>query len=422
MTSIREVLMLGALASTVIAIPILFAVDEYQQSRGWQARSPARTCPAGYFLDQLGTCRQAPSGLAAKLDPGLIPPDAGKTAPHLGPSNPREPAGTAEGNGNALSSIGVWADPSTAEIAAAEILSHVEALLSEEPMKTGSLNPDDLVPSGDDAGPNLDRRDDTAGSPGLTAPVASHDGGAVTPGRTHLPEPERIADSDMTPSQEHPGTLIEARDPTSPTPPPAIVDHVQQANLQPPGPPKREAWVTAAKESESKSLAHAYLRSWSSGNDEALADLDDFFGPRVNYFGRSVDLQTLVQTKRRFAERWPVRKYRHRPGTMSVRCDSQSERCTVRSVVDWEAASPARRARSNGSLRFELVLDMSGSRPVVRSENAQRLASLSKPSPPKSVPARVRPDKQEVKARSLRLPRALLPDDILLEEVPVDVW
>jgi hypothetical protein len=414
MAAIREMLMLGALASTVVAIPTLFVIGKYEESKGWRINGPSQVCAAGHFRDRFGTCRPALSRPAAGPEHATTPPPA------------------PESDGNA-SSAGVWADPSTAEIAAADILSRFQNAPPDEPMKTGSLDPDDLAPNdGEGAGPppGQGHPEDAAGQPDLAAPAANQES---DPAMTADPPPEPLGPAavdvppDLAPphedvAQTKPETPVRAPDAALPIQPPASPNHVKEARLEPPSPPKGPAWVTATKEDESKALAESYLRAWSSRNEEAFAGLEGFFAPKVAYFGRSMELGALMRTKRRFAERWPVRNYRHRPGSMSVHCDEQSGRCTVRSIVDWEAANPARKAKSKGAWRFELGLDMSGARPMVRLENGQRIAGLSKQPASKAVPARAQPTKQEVKARSPRLPRSLLPDDILLDEAPDEVW
>ena len=95
--------------------------------------------------------------------------------------------------------------------------------------------------------------------------------------------------------------------------------------------------------------AYAYLQAWSAGGDAVPFDVRDFYGPRVSFFGRTVDRSGLYAEKRRFARRWPVRRYEHRPGTMTVSCTAESQACLVRSVGDWTAAPPARAPPPRGA-------------------------------------------------------------------------
>jgi len=172
-------------------------------------------------------------------------------------------------------------------------------------------------------------------------------------------------------------------------------------------------------EEASRALASLYLDAWSSNGESGLRAIQDVTGPRVNYFGHSIDRSEVMATKRRFAERWPVRSYRHRPGSMKVRCEGET--CVVRSIVDWEAASPSRKARSRGSLRFELGIDVSGPRPLVEAERTADLtgAASIKPS---AAPERSRPDRRIAKRSPLRLPGALLPDDTDPDDGPEEFF
>lgn len=127
----------------------------------------------------------------------------------------------------------------------------------------------------------------------------------------------------------------------------------------------------AEMRSWSRDLAYSYLQGWSSGNAQALADVQGLYGPRVNFYGRFISQESLFGEKRRFGQRWPYRRYTHRPGTMRVTCEEGSRACLVRSVIDWVAANPARGSVSRGSSTFELGIGFAGPRPVVLFEKGR---------------------------------------------------
>lgn len=124
---------------------------------------------------------------------------------------------------------------------------------------------------------------------------------------------------------------------------------------------------------ESARIAQLYLRRWSAGNGPALTDVGAVYGPRVNFYGRFMSQRGLFDEKRRFGQRWPIRSYAHRPGTMRITCEAATRACLVRSVIDWTAANPARGALSRGSSTFELGLGFGGPRPVVLFERGRVL-------------------------------------------------
>jgi hypothetical protein len=105
--------------------------------------------------------------------------------------------------------------------------------------------------------------------------------------------------------------------------------------------------------------ARDYLQAWSAGGDAVPFDVRDFYGPRVSFFGRTVDRGGLYAEKRRFARRWPVRRYQHRPGTMSVSC-------AVESQPVWCARSSTGRRRRPRAARFR------GARPASSSASGSR--------------------------------------------------
>jgi hypothetical protein len=124
-----------------------------------------------------------------------------------------------------------------------------------------------------------------------------------------------------------------------------------------------------AREQAARELAISYLASWST-NPVTLESTLEFYAPRVAFHGRMISARALFQQKRRFARRWPERQYHHRPETIQVACDPEGDVCTVRSIIDFVAANPRARRRSQGSASFELVVSFTGERPVIVSENS----------------------------------------------------
>lgn len=112
-------------------------------------------------------------------------------------------------------------------------------------------------------------------------------------------------------------------------------------------------------------LANSYLRIWSAGDGPALNDVYEVYAPRVNFYGRILDRRGITAEKLRFVHRWPIRRYRLLPGTTRVDCDQTRRSCLVRTLIDWDAASPQRHAVSRGVSEFKLGIGFDGARPVV---------------------------------------------------------
>jgi hypothetical protein len=122
---------------------------------------------------------------------------------------------------------------------------------------------------------------------------------------------------------------------------------------------------------DAQALAVDYLDLWSGPNNLTLAAASSFYGPTVMFHGRERTLGSVLAEKRRFTERWPERSYRYRPGTTMVACESEGARCTVWAIFDFSATSAGRRSQGIGE--HELVVGLSGGRPVIVAETSRVL-------------------------------------------------
>ncbi len=121
----------------------------------------------------------------------------------------------------------------------------------------------------------------------------------------------------------------------------------------------------------SQRLARDYLASISGSNGATLADAPGFYGNQVVFHGRTMSVASLMSEKRRFVQRWPERRYRPRPDSLRTACSAGLALCQVRATVDFSAFSPARGARSQGTVDLELAISLAGARPVIVSENSR---------------------------------------------------
>lgn len=118
-------------------------------------------------------------------------------------------------------------------------------------------------------------------------------------------------------------------------------------------------------------LAIEYLDYWSAPNPVALDATPSFYAPRVEFHGRMMSARALLEQKRRFVQRWPVRSYTHRPETLQTTCHPADEICTVRTAFDFVAVSPERGRRSEGTGNLELEISVAGDVPVIVSETSR---------------------------------------------------
>lgn len=147
-----------------------------------------------------------------------------------------------------------------------------------------------------------------------------------------------------------------------------LLAHAPDALAQAAGPPDVRAMQKASFD-----LTASYLRTWSMPQAATAPYVERVYADRVSFYGRTLDRNGLLDEKKRFVRRWPVRRYAVRPGTVRVFCDGAARSCRLLSVLDWQAASPARRAAARGSSSFEQRIDFSAARPAVVHESGRVL-------------------------------------------------
>jgi hypothetical protein len=145
-----------------------------------------------------------------------------------------------------------------------------------------------------------------------------------------------------------------------------------------PGAEARDGGMTSAtrrsdssQEQAARQLAVDYLDFWSAPNALTLEIMPDFYGPRVEFHGRAISADALMQEKRRFVRRWPVRSYTARIDTLRASCAPAAQTCTVSGLFDFTAISPERGRRSQGAANLELQVSFAGERPAIVSETSR---------------------------------------------------
>ena len=117
------------------------------------------------------------------------------------------------------------------------------------------------------------------------------------------------------------------------------------------------AFARDSMEATAAKLSRAYLGVWSSNSSAAIRQVSFIYGSRVRFYGRLLSRSDLHAEKRRFIQRWPIRRYALRPGTVRVTCAGPNARCAVRGVLDWRTESPSRGVQAHGSSRFVQAFD-----------------------------------------------------------------
>lgn len=100
-----------------------------------------------------------------------------------------------------------------------------------------------------------------------------------------------------------------------------------------------------------------YFAAWSNGSDPDGQEVRRFYGDKVSFFGKTIQVQELMNgEKLRFAKRWPSRSYIVQTPTMRSRCSLSTKACTVTGIVDWSVSSAERAKHSEGTARFSLLI------------------------------------------------------------------
>jgi clan AA aspartic protease (TIGR02281 family) len=112
--------------------------------------------------------------------------------------------------------------------------------------------------------------------------------------------------------------------------------------------------VSPEVEASARKAVADFFAVWSNPNDPDGSSMRRFYAASVNFYGKQMSLEQLMQEKLRFARRWPTRSYTVEPDTLRISCSSQSPVCTVAGVLDWNAAGPGEARTSTGTARFSL--------------------------------------------------------------------
>ena len=157
---------------------------------------------------------------------------------------------------------------------------------------------------------------------------------------------------------------------------------------------------------------------WSAPNTEALRALDALYAENVLYNGKTTRRQAVLSEKRRFAERWPQRSYKVRPGTISTVCIDDANLCRVHMMVDWDHQNTATAARARGAASFEYSIALAGEAPRIAAEASALKDGASAPVA-STKPARQTLQRLLAQLTRLRLPAAPVRKDAIRPSAPI---
>jgi hypothetical protein len=115
-----------------------------------------------------------------------------------------------------------------------------------------------------------------------------------------------------------------------------------------------EATPADLLEQQASEFIKRYVSFENEERNRSLELVSTAYAQQVLHFGKLKTKQEVLADYASFTERWPSRNYSLKPGLV-VKCADQS-RCVADGLLEWDAASAERNAKSTGitSLHIEL--------------------------------------------------------------------
>ena len=92
-----------------------------------------------------------------------------------------------------------------------------------------------------------------------------------------------------------------------------------------------------------------YYNYWSQPGTN-VEQLSGYYNTTVNFYGANTPRAKVMDGKRQFANRWPIRHFTVQPNTLYAQCTDTL--CAVSGVVEWDTSSVERNDHSVGSAKF----------------------------------------------------------------------
>ena len=122
-------------------------------------------------------------------------------------------------------------------------------------------------------------------------------------------------------------------------------------------------------EARAKIFLYEYMENAGAENAQVLSYVMHTFAPTIDYFGKRMSRNEVVQDKRAFMNRWPERVYRIKSETIQINCNATDSYCDVGSEFSFRAASPVTGKVSSGVAINKIRLAFPAGELQVQSEN-----------------------------------------------------
>ena len=120
-----------------------------------------------------------------------------------------------------------------------------------------------------------------------------------------------------------------------------------------------DAKSTGQLEAEATKFIMRYVSFENEEPNKSLDLVSNAYAHQVLHFGKLKTKQEVLRDYASFVGRWPSRNYTLQPGSLAVKCAADQSRCVADGLLEYEASSAERNAKSKGisSLHIELSRD-----------------------------------------------------------------
>jgi hypothetical protein len=115
---------------------------------------------------------------------------------------------------------------------------------------------------------------------------------------------------------------------------------------------------------------YEYVDATNRPSEMSLSYLEGKYPDQVNYYGKILPKGSVLDDKKAFFKKWPIRNYSIQPSSITVDCKTSFE-CKSEGVINWEASGPI--LNSKGSTAFTLLWALEGNTWKIRSESSRSL-------------------------------------------------
>jgi hypothetical protein len=113
-----------------------------------------------------------------------------------------------------------------------------------------------------------------------------------------------------------------------------------------------------------------FVGAASLSNELSLSYLERKYPDEVNYYGKVLSKESVLNDKKTFFKKWPTRNYSIRLSSVTIACET-AEKCKTDAILDWEASGSI--LNSKGAAFVSLIWILQGNNWKISSENSRIL-------------------------------------------------